>query len=124
LTRGTPSSVDRLYKPALKVHLHTPPFIHTAANGHQSLESGAADPAWWLRACTYLEKVLCFSRTGKTEERLDEAIHQSFERGDLVLLAGWDNWSGNYLLTESDEGDKVLHHLFCEVVSNDASQPC
>jgi hypothetical protein len=32
-----------------------------------------------------------------------EQIHQSFQAQEFTLAAGWDNWSGHYLLSESAE---------------------
>ena len=39
---------------------------------------------------------------------LDEVIAPDFVRDNIRLLAGWDNWSGYYLLSENAAGDDFL----------------
>ncbi len=38
----------------------------------------------------------------------DEAIHPSFIRGGMRILAGWDNWFGYDLLADDAEADRFL----------------
>jgi hypothetical protein len=92
--------------------------IHTAANGHLSLEFGEYDSPLWHDVSVYLERDLGFTREGEVVAGFDEGIRQSFERGDILISAGWDNWSGDYLLANSRSGDEVLHALFARFAPN------
>jgi len=43
---------------------------------------------------------------------MDEGILPSFIKGSLIISAGWDNWSGCYLLSESKERDATLPVIY------------
>lgn len=43
---------------------------------------------------------------------MDEGVSPNFAHGEIVLAAGWDNWSGQYLLSNSKEGDEILRQIF------------
>lgn len=86
--------------------------LHTAANGHLFLEFGDYDSKLWEEISRHLEAELGFNRVGDAVVGCDEGIRQSFERNGLLISAGWDNWSGDYLLSESSLGDELLQSLF------------
>jgi hypothetical protein len=49
-----------------------------------------------------------FRRQGKRITSLDEGIAPDFVRGSLRLEAGYDHWTGVYLLAEDEAGDQFL----------------
>jgi hypothetical protein len=88
--------------------------LHTAANGHLTLNLNNTPTESWLALSARLVNEFGFRRSGNAVTSVDERIHQSFERPELKLAAGWDNWSGHYLLSESAPGDEFLRSLFHE----------
>lgn len=92
------------------------PSLSIAANGHVTLDFGDYDSVAYQQVCTKLEKELGFSRQGGTVAGLDEGISPSFLRAGLEISAGWNNWSGSYLLSNSEAGDAVLRCLHAELV--------
>lgn len=54
---------------------------------------------------------------GSTVIGIDEKIHQNFQCAEFTLAAGWDNWSGHYLLSDSVAGDVFLQKLFDQLRS-------
>ncbi|MBF6023435.1 hypothetical protein [Lysobacter niastensis] len=99
------------------------PSLHTAANGHLTLEFGTYDSALWSAISNYLEIDLGFSRTGQVVVAgTGEGVRQGFQQGELTLDAGWDNWSGDYLLSNSAEGDDLLRRLLDVVQAESASR--
>jgi hypothetical protein len=91
------------------------PTISIAASGHVSLDFGNDDSVLYQQACAKLETELGFIRCGETVAGLDEGVSPSFFRAELEISAGWDNWSGSYLLANSDAGDAILRHLHAEL---------
>jgi len=71
--------------------------------------------SYWRSICRRLEHRDGFRRTGAVITGVGETIHQSFERSGITLGAGWDTWSGNYLLSDSSAGDEFLQRLFHEL---------
>jgi hypothetical protein len=92
------------------------PSLSIAANGHVTLDFGDYDSVAYQQACAKLENELGFSRQGDSVAGLDEGISPSFLRAKLEISAGWDNWSGSYLLANSDEGDEILRRLYAELM--------
>ena len=86
--------------------------IYKAANGHLMIEFGEYDSSQWFLAVNILQNELNFTREGQAVMGMDEGIMPSFVKGDITIDAGWDNWSGNYLLSESFEGDELLKVIF------------
>jgi hypothetical protein len=91
------------------------PLLLTAANGRNFLTFEAYDTPQWFAAVDWLTDQR-FERTSQAAGvqsvlGLDEGIMPSFVREEITILAGWDNWSGNYLLAECENGDKVLATL-------------
>jgi hypothetical protein len=58
-----------------------------------------------------------FKRVGETFVGLDEKIHHSFQCSQFNLAAGWDIWSGHYLLAQCAAGDQFLKTLFSERIA-------
>ncbi|KQV49021.1 hypothetical protein ASC93_13195 [Massilia sp. Root335] len=91
------------------------PSLSIAANGHLTLDFGDYDSLAYQQVCAKLENELGFDRHGRTVAGLDEGVNPSFVRAELEITAGWDNWSGSYLLANSDAGDAVLRSLYTEL---------
>lgn len=82
--------------------------LTTATNGHLQLCFERASPLFGLWLRLKLQFVHGFRREGRRMSGLDEVIVPDFVRGNTRLRAGWDNWSGYYLLSESAAGDDFL----------------
>jgi hypothetical protein len=91
------------------------PSLSTAANGHLTLDFGDYDSVAYQEVCAKLQNELGFARHGRTVVELDEGVSPSFLRAELEISAGWDNWSGSYLLANSDAGDAILRRLYAEL---------
>ncbi len=88
------------------------PLLHTAANGHLMIcFEDQASTAWFV-AQNYLELNLGFARSGQAIIGAGEGIYPSFSRGQVEISAGWDTWSGDYLLASCWAGDEVLRQVF------------
>jgi len=92
------------------------PSLSIAANGHVTLDFGEYDSVAYHQVCAKLENELGFSRQGNTIVGLDEGISPSFLHAELEISARWGNWSGSYLLANSDAGDTILRSLHTELV--------
>jgi len=88
------------------------PRLHTAANGHAAIDFEEYDSPEWFEAVFLLESEQGFQRTGEAVMCMDEGIMPSFVKGEISIEAGWNNWSGNYLLSASKGGDEVIKWLF------------
>lgn len=91
------------------------PRLHTAANGHAAIDFEDYDSPKWFEAVFLLESEQDFKRAGETVIGMDEGILPSFVKGEISIEAGWDNWSGNYLLSKSHDGDEVIKWLFQKI---------
>jgi hypothetical protein len=60
-----------------------------------------------------------FAESGGPVSGLDEGILPSFVRRSVTIAAGFDNWSGNYLLGECDESDQIILGLANHVYAVD-----
>lgn len=92
------------------------PSLSAAANGHLSLDFGDYDSVAYQEVCAKLANELGFARHGRTVAGLDEGVSPSFLRAELEISAGWDNWSGSYLLANSDAGDAILQCFYAELI--------
>ncbi|MDB5959036.1 MAG: hypothetical protein JWP59_330 [Massilia sp.] len=101
------------------------PLLTVAANGRLCLTFEEYASSLMSDISMYLETKLGFARVGPTVVGLDEGISQDFVKDDIRISAGWNNWSGEYLLSTSDDGDALLTTLFaaitCENVFNPSS---
>jgi hypothetical protein len=88
------------------------PRLHTAANGHAAIDFEEYDSPEWFEAVFLLESEQGFQRTGEAVMVMDEGVMPSFVKGEISIEAGWNNWSGNYLLSASKDGDEVIKWLF------------
>ncbi|GJJ05242.1 hypothetical protein RugamoR64_57800 [Duganella rhizosphaerae] len=88
------------------------PDLHTAPNGFLSLDFCDYDSPLATSISDFLETDWGFRRDGPTVFGMDEGVSPNFVRGEIVLAAGWDNWSGQYLLSNSREGDEILRQIF------------
>ncbi|MFJ9450046.1 MULTISPECIES: hypothetical protein [unclassified Herbaspirillum] len=86
--------------------------LRQAANGHLILSLEDLPHSEWANICEYLVGTFHFERTGKEIMHVAEGIYQSFSLPQYSLQAGWDDWNGNYLLSESDSGDECLKDVF------------
>lgn len=88
------------------------PDLHTASNGFLSLDFGDYDSPLATSISDFLETDWGFSRDGPAAFGMDGGVWPNFVRSEIVLAAGWDNWSGQYLLSNSKEGDEILRQIF------------
>lgn len=94
------------------------PLLITAANGHNFLTFEDYDTPQWRLAIEWFKRE-GFSEAGGPVVGLDEGILPSFVRQEVVIAAGFDNWSGNYLLAECEMGDQVIASVANHVSAND-----
>jgi hypothetical protein len=59
--------------------------LYPATNGHLTLDFDDSPEVLW-------------------EEVVAHLLTEGFVRKGIALAAGWDEWSGNYLLSHSDDG--------------------
>jgi len=83
------------------------PLLMTAANGHNEITFEDYETVKWYSAVEWL-KHEGFAECGDKVLELDEEILPSFVKQGVTIAAGFDNWSGNYLLAECDMGDEVI----------------
>jgi hypothetical protein len=88
------------------------PTLDTAANGHLTLNFNELSDTYWLALADNLIKLRGFKRLGSPVIGVDEKIHHHFQCAEFSLAAGWDNWSGHYLLSDSVPSDVFLQKLF------------
>jgi hypothetical protein len=92
--------------------------LYTAANGHLTLDFDDAPETLWEAVEAHLLSE-GFVREGTEVLGPDQSIYPHFVRGSLTLAAGWDIWSGKYLLAQSDDGDNFLRELIALPYSHD-----
>ncbi len=93
------------------------PNLHKAANGHLTIDFEEYNSPKWSKAISILEIELGYDRKGETIAGLDEGIMPPFVKGSISITAGWDNWSGNYLLSESKETVEILQSLYRKIMA-------
>ena len=82
--------------------------LMTTANGRASIQTDSRKLSWFIslklmfrygfvRWGIYIPPVIA-----------DEAIHFSYYRFNLKILAGWDHWSGYYFFADNIETDEFL----------------
>ena len=91
------------------------PIMFVAANKHLCIDFGTCDAASYKKACFELEQTFGFGRKGNTVAGLDEGIWPSFRNAKTEISTGWDTWSGDYLLSNSSEGDQILRLVFAQI---------
>jgi hypothetical protein len=91
------------------------PSLHKAANGYLTLNFNDAPETCWRTVLNRLETGFDFVREGQMLCGVDEAIFPNFVSSSCTIEAGYDNWSGIYLLSQSAEGDAILQKLFSDV---------
>lgn len=96
----------------------TEPLLLTAANGHNLITFEAYDTPQWYMATEWLMQQ-GFTESGSHVLGLDEGVLPSYVKQGMSIAAGFDNWSGNYLLAECDKGDQVLLKVANRVSAND-----
>ena len=92
----------------------TEPRLSTAANGHWWITFEADDTPQWFMSIEWLGRE-GFIQSGTPVLGFDEGILPSYVKHGVTIAAGFDNWSGNYLLAECEQGDQVIlrvaHHV-------------
>lgn len=85
--------------------------LEVAANGRTLATRPDGTALWnaWLKAWLRFQG---FRRDGVEVVGSDEAIAPDYVRGDLRLNAGWDRWSGFYLMAVDEAGDDFLRSAF------------
>lgn len=89
--------------------------LHLAANGHQMLEFGDLPAADWLAIVLRLVDGHGCTLVGAPVGGFDSQIFPSVQGAGFLLAAGWDIWSGHYLLSESAAGDDFLSRFAAEL---------
>lgn len=84
------------------------------ARGHLSLETDSL-PLWQVIEARL--GALGFTRSGPSVVGPDQTLFPSFTRDTLTLEAGWDIWSGYYLMASNDQGDAFLSTLAAALLS-------
>lgn len=85
--------------------------LHTAANGHLTLDFDDSPEVLWEEVIAHL-LAEGFVRDGVAVLGPGQSIFPGFVREGIALSAGWDEWSGNYLLSHSDDSDSFLNSLY------------
>ncbi len=96
----------------------TAPLLNTAANGHNWLAFEALNTPKWNVALEWLKRD-GFVESGSIIRGIDEGILPSFVKQGVTVAAGFDNWSGNYLLAQCQGGDRVILELAKHVAAQD-----
>lgn len=96
----------------------TQPRLQTAANGHNWITFEAYDTPQWFQAIEWLKRE-GFTESGTPVIGLDEGVLPSYIKQGVTIAAGFDNWSGNDLLAECNEGDEVLLKVAAYVSARD-----
>lgn len=94
------------------------PSLITAANGHNFLTFEDCDPSQWRLAIEWLKRE-GFSESGAPVVGFDEGILPSLVKHEVVIAAGFDHWSGRYLLAKCALGDQVIASLASHVLATD-----
>ena len=84
--------------------------FHKAANGHVCYEIYRATPDFIQVAARVLRERHGFPPANKPLHGFDEVLTECCKDG-VRLLLGWDNWSGFYLLADSNAGDAVVEDV-------------
>nr|WP_019364071.1 hypothetical protein [Pseudomonas luteola] len=88
--------------------------LSTAGNGHLTISLNDLPDSYWLSLVEHMIQVQGLKRVGTSFAGLDEKIHPGFQCPEFSLAAGWDIWSGHYLLAQCAAGDLFLKTLFSE----------
>ncbi len=91
--------------------------LSTAANGHLTMALNGLPESYWLSLVEHMIQVRGFKRVGASIVGLDEKINESFQCSQFSFAAGWDIWSGHYLLAQCAAGDRYLRTLFSERIA-------
>ncbi|GEM_PF-1153060 len=85
-------------------------IFYKAANGRQSYELYQATSALIPVVAEILRQRFGFSECKPPFVGLDEALTEC-EKGDSKLLLGWDNWSGFYIMADSEVDDLMMFEI-------------
>ncbi|WP_316674885.1 hypothetical protein [uncultured Tolumonas sp.] len=96
----------------------TTALLTIAANGHNFLTFEDYETNQWRLALEWL-KGSGFSESRTSIVTIDEGILPSFVRNSVTIAAGFDNWSGNYLLANCEIGDQIIIALARHVSADD-----
>jgi hypothetical protein len=86
-------------------------YVETAANGHLILNWPSAGHSFYTLLCWWLWLRYGLRRSGHRVISPDAVILPDFVTAGLRLSAGWDIWSGCYLLSEDENSDMFLKRL-------------
>jgi hypothetical protein len=86
---------------------------YKAANGYDVYEFFEAKDYLTPQLALLLEQRFGFTPQGRPIVCLDSDTLIQYEHFSL----NWDNWTGLYLLADSEEGQRVLHEIAAEVES-------
>ena len=94
------------------------PLLLTAANKHNWITFDAYDTPQWHMSVEWLRHE-GFIESGEPVIGFDEGILKSYIKEGAQIAAGFDSWSGNYLLSECEKGDLVILNLAQHISAND-----
>jgi|GEM_PF-996637 len=84
-------------------------YVEIAANGHLMVGWPEAGPLFYGALRVWLRLRYGLRREGRTVCSPDgETLLPDFVGAGVRLESGWDNWSGYYLLSVDDFGDRFL----------------
>ena len=84
--------------------------FYKAANGRQSFEIYRATSEFVFVTAKILHERFGFSKCKPPFVGLDEVLTDC-EKDGRKLLLGWDNWSGFYLMADSEAGDAIVFEI-------------
>lgn len=90
--------------------------LSTAANGHLTLDFDDSPEELWEVALKRL-KAEGYRETSEPVLGPGQSLFPSYVRWSVLLMAGWDEWSGNYLMATCDEGDILLGTFYQNLLS-------
>lgn len=96
----------------------TQPILSTAHNGRNWITFEDHESPQWRSAIEWLLHA-GFVESGASVIGIDEGILPSYLKQGVAIAAGFDTWSGSYLLAECEQGDHLLLRLAEHVLAID-----
>ncbi|SMC29333.1 hypothetical protein SAMN02745857_03772 [Andreprevotia lacus DSM 23236] len=85
-------------------------LLTTTANGHNFLTFEGRNTGKWREARDWLLRE-GFVESGRNVIGVDEGVFPSFIKQEISIAAGFDHWSGDYLLATCTMGDNIIVSL-------------
>ena len=92
-------------------------YVEITPNGHLLVGWPEASPLFFDALRVWLRLGYGLRREGRTIYSPDgDMILPDLVGAEVRLKSGWDNWSGYYLLSEDDAGDRFLRRSLAREV--------